>query len=283
MPEKALAHPLRWWQFYGACVRHATTGAWGVTGNISTLLAFLPPLTKAIWPSAYMQAATSIRSFGYGDDLFWKVPLWFGVAIWVSRLIAAPFRIYRDKPAAVAGAPDVRLEGAFPGTFALHAYGHACEIRTGPIVIEAAVVATERHGEQIMPVWHPRCTIEFRVVSDLRDGHSVTVEPTLFYDEGYDPPIPWPDTAPAAVMLEFFHTAKLARRGVWPDKLSESELDAILERSKQPFHISFDITFWNVEHTQQWKRSEVLVYEPQPDRAFVRHGGVPVLSVGARP
>ncbi|MGZ5442063.1 MAG: hypothetical protein ACXW5U_11525 [Thermoanaerobaculia bacterium] len=249
-----------------------------------TLLGTAATLRECALPEATQAKLNFYRLW----SLDWPWWLWIIVVLAAALIVLfeGAYRIVRTRDLELnelrdrMAAPDVRLEGfTFPGAFTLHAYGHACEIRTGPIVIESAVIATETHGDQTMQVWHPRCSIEFLVVSDLRDAAKV-VEPSLFYDEGYAHRPRWPDTAPEAVMKEFFHTAKLARRGPAPDadKLSDSELEALIERNRQPFEIRFDITFWNVEHTRQWKRSEVLVYEPPPsDIAFVRHSGEPVL------
>jgi hypothetical protein len=100
MFDKPLRHPLKWWQFYVACLRYATTGAWGWMGNVSTVLAFAPQLAKAYLPKVHMQAASLLARNGYGEDLLWKVPLVVGLAILVLRLFTASFQIYKDQPVA---------------------------------------------------------------------------------------------------------------------------------------------------------------------------------------
>ena len=130
-----------------------------------------------------------------------------------------------------------------------------------------------------MRLMNPRCAIEFPVVSDLRSGDK-EVELSLFYGEGRDRGR-WPDPGTDEAVAEFMRAARLARRG--PDgepdvrALSSSEIDAYLERMQQPYEFSFEITFWNSEHTQQWRRTELFVYEPPTNTAFIRHSGRPVL------
>lgn len=182
-----------------------------------------------------------------------------------------------------AASPDVRLEGTFPGTFLLHAHGHACEIRTGPIIIDQAVLSIERRGEQITRTVYPRTTLQFPIVSDLRNG-SKEVELALLYDESR-----WPEPGTAAAMTEFIRALQLVRRyqaarsvlgrdDVDRDfsALSIAELESIGDRMRQPTQIAFDITYWNSERTRQWRRSELLVYEPERETAFIRHSGSPM-------
>jgi hypothetical protein len=249
------------------------------------------------------------------DAAQWKLPYlasrlpvlaWFAIAFVVTLAVVfeGAFRVYRagitqrdsairnlqDRIAALE-TPDVRLEGTFPGTFALHARGHACEIRTGPIMIEAEIIGTETQGEQTMPVLYPRQTIEFPIVSDLRDGDK-PVEPSLFSWE-YDR-TSWPEPGATTAMTQFLHAVQLVHRyraaksalgredvELDSSKLSVAELEAIAERRHQPFELPFEVTYWNSDRTKQWKRSELLVYEPQTNTAFVRHVGGPVLSVAA--
>lgn len=193
----------------------------------------------------------------------------------------------------VTEAPDVRLEGTFPGGFALHARGHACEIRTGPIVCEAARIGTHRDGERTGPLGTPRCAIEFPVVSDLRDG-SKEVEPALFYHQSPYGRGGWPEKGPTAAMNQFFHEIWVRTRyRVWcsvlghedidfdASKLASAELDVIAAQMQQPVSLAFDITYWDGEHTQMWRRSELFVYEPQTRTAFIRHGDVPMRAIPA--
>jgi hypothetical protein len=222
------------------------------------------------------------------------LPRWVGLALGLAALMVAQFLAFRQMRkerddaraflAATNTPPDVWLEGTFPGVFTLHAHGHACEIRTGPLVIESAVIIrTHPNGEEERSLTQ-RCTVEFPVVSDLRDGDKV-IEPSLSYS---DPRVAhsrsdWPESGPAAAMKEFFRAAALVRNreNVQPDfsALSVEEIDALVERRRQPYHFNFDITFWNADRTQQWTRHEVLVYEPERDAAFVRHNASPVGSL----
>lgn len=189
--------------------------------------------------------------------------------------------------ATAAAAVDVWLEGAFPGAFSLHARGHATEIRTGPIVSEEAVIGVERRGEHVTRTIFPRASLEVRVISDLRDG-AKEVELSLYYDQGGGHGR-WPHDGTAAAMTEFLRAAQLVRRYQAAkavlgreeldrdiSKLANSELDAVGDRMQQPWEIGFDITYWNSDRTQQWKRSELLVYEPRRQMAFVRHNGRPM-------
>lgn len=183
-------------------------------------------------------------------------------------------------PMSQAHAPDVTMQGRYPSHhFTLHARGHACEIRTGPIIIESAIVGTMKDGERTMQEVSQRYEIEFPVVGDLRDGDKEVVEASLFCGEGYNRSA-WPERESKRTgMAEFFRWAEYVRRVKIgePDvnTCTDAEMNDFAERIRSPLAFSFEITFWNAEHTQQWKRVEVLIYEPPAGTAFVRHGGVP--------
>jgi hypothetical protein len=214
---------------------------------------------------------------------------------WVTINLASkpePPPTYVGEPTGAVDTIDVRLEGTFPGTFALHATGHACEVRTGPIVVEAAMLYVGKFGvgEQIVPTWQPRFAIEFPVISDLRDSGK-EMELSLFYDEGDRSR--WPESGTKAAMTQFLNTAQIVRRyraaqsvlgrddfDPQFSNLSIAELESIGSRVQQPFEIEFGITYWNSERTQQWRRSEKFVYEPSTGEAFIRHSGAAVPLVG---
>ena len=188
-----------------------------------------------------------------------------------------------------ATAPDVWLEGTFPpGPFKLRARGHACEIRTGPIVQESCALGLHKDGDRTMRTISPRYTIEFPVVSDLRDGDQ-EVAPSLLCGEGYSRGR-WPEKeSKREGMAEFLRMAEYARRFEIgePDvnTCTEAELNDFAERIRRPLTFRFEITFWNSDHTQQWKRSELLVHEPVAGMAFVRHTGAPerLVATGENP
>lgn len=181
---------------------------------------------------------------------------------------------------------DVRLEGTFPGTFALHASGHACEIRISPIAIEATRIGTDEGR----PLIYPRQTLEFQIVSGLRDS-VLPLEPTLLSWEGHGrSSSTWPRPGTAEAMKQFLHALWLVRRyraaqsvlghddiDFRSNQFNDAELELFTERLQQPSEIAFDISYWNSERTLNWKRTEQLVFEPQTNTAFVRHVGKPVL------
>jgi len=192
-------------------------------------------------------------------------------------------------PISQADQPDVYLEGTFPGTLALHARGHASEIRTGPIVMESLVIkgSTVQFGERTVNVRSQQYTIEFPVVSDLEDKEKDVV-PSLLV--GFGPGRSgWP--VPGQSLAEFFRMAMVIREAEIgrPDihTATEEELEAFVQQRNLPLTFDFDITYWNSEHTQHWVRHESLVYEPQRSAAFVRHAGRPELllesTVGGGP
>src|SRR5687768_15511915 len=96
--DKALQHPLRWWQFYAACLRYAGTGVLGVIGDAGTILGIVVLASKQAWPQHYAMAAAYLKARGYREDALIEIPLWIGAAILAARLVAAPFSIYRAKP-----------------------------------------------------------------------------------------------------------------------------------------------------------------------------------------
>lgn len=161
-------------------------------------------------------------------------------------------------------------------TFMLQAVGDACEIRIGPIAIEATRIGTD-DGH---PLIYPRQTIEFQPapVPGLRDG-SMTVVPLLLSWESYGRAASrWPGDAGDS-MKRFIHAIWLVRRyraaqsvlgrddiDFRGSEFKDAELDVSTERLRQPFEIRFDFTYWNSEHTQQWRRTETFVY------ASDRHG-----------
>ncbi|MGZ5446446.1 MAG: hypothetical protein ACXW5U_16300 [Thermoanaerobaculia bacterium] len=100
MPESRFRHPLGWWQFYVACVRHAGSGVLGVIGDASTILGTLIFGVKVIAPARYAASAVYFKTHGYNEDLLIAAPLTIGCAILLLRLVAAPFAVYRDKPVA---------------------------------------------------------------------------------------------------------------------------------------------------------------------------------------
>ena len=285
MFEKPLRHPLKWWQFYTACLRYAGSGVLGVIGDAGTVLGVILLLFKAARPVLYALASNYLSSYGLGEDTLIKVPLLIGASILFLRLLAAPFFIYGDKPEAAAEALDVRLEGEFPGAFALHAHGDACEIRISPITIDATIIGTDEGH----PLIYPRQTLEFPIVSGLRDG-ALPIEPTLLSWEGYGrSSSTWPKSGTAEAMKQFLHALWLVRRyraaqsvlghddiDFRNNQFNDAELELFAERMRQPYEIAFDITYWNSDRTLNWKRTEQLVFEPPTNTAFVRHAGRPM-------
>lgn len=211
------------------------------------LLAFMPQLAKAAWPSLHAYAAASLARHGYDESLLWKVPLWIGVAIWTGRLLTAPFLIYKDKPfgAQVASAslvldpssvrefartigrrrtivsdsadmettPDIRLEFESPGPLVLANYGET-----------ASLVQINRFGTAQNPV-------EFNIVPDLH------------YDD--------PRTLDAGQLMAFLASLETSTNA------SES------------FDIS--ITYTDRDRTR-WVKSETLIYDPGKNFAYIEHG-----------
>jgi len=94
------------WNFYAACFRYATSGAWGMIGNVSTVAGLLPGAAQWAWPDGYVLVARWLATRQMGDDLLWKSPVTFGLAVLIIRLcFIAPYKLYREKPGA---APVVR-------------------------------------------------------------------------------------------------------------------------------------------------------------------------------
>jgi len=204
--------------------------------------------------------------------------------------IAECLRLLAEQiPTHGADTPDVTLTGTFPGILFLCARGHVCEIRTGPIILESAVIGTLTDNGRTMREVSQHYAIEFPVVGDLGDGEKALAIPTLFCGEGYSRSN-WPEKESGSTgMAEFFRMAAYIRRVKIgePDTntCTDAEINDFAERIRQELTFKFDITFWNSDHTQQWKRSELLVHEPTTGTAFVRHAGTPerlVGSVGAR-
>ncbi|HEV8435850.1 MAG TPA: hypothetical protein VGR95_20745 [Thermoanaerobaculia bacterium] len=185
---------------------------------------------------------------------------------------------------------DVTLEGTYPNAFTLRARGNVREIRTGPLVIESAVVGTKKDGEWTIREVSPRYTIEFPVVGSIRDGEEPVVQASLLCGEGYSRGA-WPEKESGRTGLaEFFRWAERLRRVKIgePDvnTCTEAEMDDFARQIRQELTFCFDISFWNYEHTDPWKRSEVLVYEPETGRAYARPVGKPerlVASTEVRP
>lgn len=278
--DRPLKHPLPWWTFYGESFRYAGSGFLGVIGDTGTILGVCIIAFKWIWPSYYATAATYLNSHGYRENLLIELPLWFGLSILALRLLAAPYVLYRDKPMAQPTALDVRLEGTYPDPFSLRATGDVCEIRIGPIVQESGTLRTETQGQRTIRTVMPRYEIEFRVISDLCD-RAQEVVPSLVIGEGYRRGT-WPEKeAKRTGMTEFFRNAAQLRRVAIgePDTstCTSAEMDEFAERVRRPLSFPFDITFWNTARTQQWRRTELLVYDPKTDTAFVRHSGSPTL------
>lgn len=200
-----------------------------------------------------------------------------GIGSFPARLRALADRLSESH----VDAPDVRLEGPDANVFTLRAFGHACEIRVGPIITELAIVGTMTDEDLVMPVATPRHALEFPIVSDLCDN-TKPLEPALWFG-GDDPTRPlseWPaKDAKVPAVVQFFNNARVIRHNEngKPDinVMGFDELMAFGERQRQPFHFRFDITYWDAEHKQRWKRTEVLVYEPALGRAFVRPDGRP--------
>jgi hypothetical protein len=70
---------MKWFRFYGECVRHAPKKAWGWIGSISTLATFTPPIAAKVFHFANQDVMDII--------LFYSLP----TAILVS-LVIVPFR-----------------------------------------------------------------------------------------------------------------------------------------------------------------------------------------------
>lgn len=127
---KDVSHPLKWWTFYVACFRYATTGVWGVIGDVSAVIGFAPPLVKWLTPQVFAAMALYFKAHKLGDELIWKVPLAIGVVILAGRLLVAPYVLYRDKRAATSRdhpRPRVTLEMS-------HIYYSTMENWTSPII-----------------------------------------------------------------------------------------------------------------------------------------------------
>jgi hypothetical protein len=193
-------------------------------------------------------------------------------------------------PLSEATTPDVAMTVTFPGMLFLCASGRACEIRIGPIILESAVTGTHTDNGRTMREVSEHYAIEFPVVGDIGVGEKTLVIPTLFCGKGYSRST-WPEKESGQTgMAEFFRMAAYVRHVTIgePDvnTCTDAEVDDFAKRIREELTFSFDITFWNSERTQQWKRSEQLVYEPMTGAAFVRHARRPeplVRSAGVRP
>lgn len=179
--------------------------------------------------------------------------------------------------------PNVWLEGPVGNIFTIRVRGHASEIRTGPIVTESAIARVRRRDGETIQEWSPRHTLEFPLVGDLCDGER-EIAPILLCGEGYSQST-WPEKLPGtrSGLAQFFQNAESLRRieiGEPDENTTDAEKNDFAERIRRPLSFRFEITFWN-EQRQQWKRSELLVYEPTTGAAFVRHSGaVPLLVSG---
>jgi hypothetical protein len=101
MPECKIRHPLKWWGFYWECLRFATGGAWGRSGDASLLASLALPAWKALSPVSYAAFAAYLSLHHLNADILsWKLPLWVGGTILGLRILSAPFFIYRGKPSA---------------------------------------------------------------------------------------------------------------------------------------------------------------------------------------
>lgn len=99
MPEKReIRHPLAWRQFYAECFRYASTGAWGVVGDLATGLPLAALVLKHAAPRWYGVVATFLASRAISDDWMLLVPAIGGWLILLGRVVTAPFILYRDKP-----------------------------------------------------------------------------------------------------------------------------------------------------------------------------------------
>jgi hypothetical protein len=229
------------------------------------------------WGTLVSGAVLGLTCWGYGVAADKAIPTNLYLLLLVGAAIVAGFSAWGDEykkrlsAEQAAGAPDVTLEGTFPEPFRLHARGHACEIRTGPIVMESAVVRTEQRGGEVFRISSPRYIVEFPVVSDLRDAdNDKKLAPSLFLGLGLGR-TSWE----RAGMDEFFQMAMACRRAEVNEPEVNLSLKHLSEQMKLPIEFGFEITFWNSEHTQQWARTEALIYDPQSNTAFVRHAGSP--------
>lgn len=109
MSETRFRHPLTRWQFAGAWLFYAFAGAWGRLELMTTLLALVPPIVKASLPQYHAKAVLFLGDIGAGEAWLWKLPLVVGGAIFVVRLLVAPFVIYRDKPSGDKPEPEIKL------------------------------------------------------------------------------------------------------------------------------------------------------------------------------
>jgi type IV secretory pathway TrbD component len=273
--DKTMPTLREWLTFWGENVRQSYKAA-SDHGNI---VAFIGPIIMAIVGVAGTSAFTQnkwIAACGAG----------FGVVAWFLflMLFVTPARLAARRDFIVS-APDVTLEGTYPGAFVLHARGHACEIRTGPIVSKSIILKSLppiQIGEFVSNVRSQRFEIGFPVVSALHDGDEEVI-PFVFAGNG---PIRsrMPNGGAEDGMTMFFRNAKaihLSEIGSPdPSKATEAEWSTFYERSRQPITFEFDITFWNIEHTHPWTRHQRLVFEPLSDTVFVHPVGLPKPLLG---
>jgi hypothetical protein len=107
--EHKIKHPLSWWRFYLECLRYATGGAWGRSGDASLIASLALPAWKAFFPLNYATFDGYLLSHHLSADiLLWKLPLWVGGSILALRLLAAPFFLYKDKPSSGGALGDHR-------------------------------------------------------------------------------------------------------------------------------------------------------------------------------
>ena len=98
MFAKPPTHPLKWWQFYVACLVYTTSGVVGAIGDTGTILGGALYLLRRGDPAAYARIVAGLSSLGSSEDLPITIPLGIGGSILLARLLIAPFAIYREKP-----------------------------------------------------------------------------------------------------------------------------------------------------------------------------------------
>jgi hypothetical protein len=150
-------------------------------------------------------------------------------------------------------------DGVAPGPLRVVNYGeaHACEIQIGEIT-GGAFVAT------------------FSLIPDLAANEIVERHPAVRdpeRDRGTFEVVTSRNIEELVESADRYreHTRlqEVAHAG---ERLTEEEMDRIVDELAVRIDIEFRITYWNRKHTRRWEKTEIFAFEPNEHRAYVLHG-----------
>jgi hypothetical protein len=151
-----------------------------------------------------------------------------------------------------AAMPDVTLEFSSPGPFTLRNFGAT--------VCEVQIECDSLNESEIYDVGFP-------IVADLHNAPIVVtpeIDPSSLYSN-------------KDIMSVLRAIARQRARLVQGNNSNSLETARIVSEM-EPIHFQLWVTYSDRRKARQWQASEVLVYDPRKEKAYIKHGGTFIIK-----